>query len=107
MQIQDAFHDGEPEAGALYVFHVMGAEKTGEKMSGTYYALILLFSLGMSGTTLAEDAFVFYIFWELMLLASVLLILIWGHGENRDKVALKYFINKINKWCVGIKSFWS
>jgi NADH-quinone oxidoreductase subunit M len=67
-------------------------EKTGEKMSGTYYALILLFSLGMSGTTLAEDAFVFYIFWELMLLASVLLILIWGHGQNRDKVALKYFI---------------
>jgi NADH-quinone oxidoreductase subunit M len=67
-------------------------EKTGEKMSNNYYALLLLFSLGMSGTTLAEDAFVFYIFWELMLLASVLLILIWGHGKNRDKVALKYFI---------------
>jgi len=67
-------------------------EKTGEKMSSYYYALLLLFSLGMSGTTLAEDAFVFYIFWELMLLASVLLILIWGYGKNRDKVALKYFI---------------
>lgn len=67
-------------------------EKTGEKMSSYYYALLLLFSLGMSGTTLAEDVFVFYIFWELMLLASVLLILIWGHGKTRDKVALKYFI---------------
>jgi len=67
-------------------------ENTGEKSSNYYYALLLLFSLGMSGTTLAEDVFVFYIFWELMLLASVLLILIWGHGEERGKVSLKYFI---------------
>jgi NADH-quinone oxidoreductase subunit M len=67
-------------------------EETGEKSSSNYYALLVLFSLGMSGTTLAEDIFVFYIFWELMLLASVLLILIWGHGEQRGKVSLKYFI---------------
>lgn len=67
-------------------------EKTGEKHSNSYYALLLLFSLGMSGTTLSDDVFLFYIFWELMLIASVLLILIWGHGENRFKVALKYFI---------------
>jgi NADH-quinone oxidoreductase subunit M len=67
-------------------------EKDGEKNSNTYYALLLLFSLGMSGTTLADDVFLFYIFWELMLVASVLLILGWGHGENRFRVALKYFI---------------
>ncbi len=67
-------------------------EKTGEKHSNYYYALLLLFSLGMSGTTLADDVFLFYVFWELMLLASVLLILVWGHGEIRFKVALKYFI---------------
>jgi len=67
-------------------------EKTGETRSNYYYALLLLFSLGMSGTTLADDVFLFYIFWELMLVASVLLILVWGHGEMRFKVALKYFI---------------
>jgi NADH-quinone oxidoreductase subunit M len=67
-------------------------EETGEKSSSSYYALLILFSLGMSGTTLSEDIFVFYIFWELMLLASVLLILIWGHGEQRGRVSLKYFI---------------
>jgi len=67
-------------------------EKTGERLSNYYYALLLLFSLGMSGTTLANDVFLFYVFWELMLVASVLLILIWGHGEIRFKVALKYFI---------------
>jgi len=67
-------------------------EKTGEKSSNFYYALLLLFSLGMSGTTLSNDVFLFYVFWELMLLASVLLILIWGHGEERSQVSLKYFI---------------
>jgi NADH-quinone oxidoreductase subunit M len=67
-------------------------EEIGEKRSNFYYALLLLFSLGMSGTTLSEDVFLFYVFWELMLIASVLLILIWGHGEIRFKVSLKYFI---------------
>jgi NADH-quinone oxidoreductase subunit M len=67
-------------------------DEDGKKNSNHYYALLLLFSLGMSGTTLADDVFLFYIFWELMLIASVLLILVWGHGENRFRVALKYFI---------------
>ena len=67
-------------------------ETTGEKNSNFYYALLLLFSLGMSGTTLAEDVFLFYVFWELMLIASVILIVIWGKGEARNRVALKYFI---------------
>ncbi len=60
--------------------------------SNYYYALLLLFSLGMSGTTLANDVFLFYVFWELMLIGSVLLILFWGSGSNRSRVALKYFI---------------
>ncbi len=67
-------------------------DQDGQKNCGRYYALLLLFSLGMSGTTLAEDVFLFYVFWELMLIASVLLILGWGHGPNRFGVALKYFI---------------
>jgi len=86
-------------------------EKDGEKHSNYYYALLLLFSLGMSGTTLADDVFLFYIFWELMLVASVLLILGWGHGENRFRVALKYFIvthlGSLSTCCItdgGIKS---
>ena len=57
-----------------------------------YYALLLLFAIGMSGTTLADDMFLFYVFWELMLVASCALIAIWGDGEQRREVALKYFI---------------
>ncbi len=63
-----------------------------DERSGYFYALLLLFGVGMSGTTLADDLFLFYIFWELMLVASCLLILIWGDGERRGAVALKYFI---------------
>lgn len=57
-----------------------------------FYALLLLFQVGMSGTTLADDAFLFYVFWELMLIASCLLIIVWGEGEQRGAVAFKYFI---------------
>ncbi len=63
-----------------------------DERSGYFYALLLLFGVGMSGTTLADDLFLFYVFWELMLIASCLLILVWGDGERRGAVALKYFI---------------
>lgn len=76
-------------AAMVYSLGEAGGEKDN---SNFYYSLLLLFSLGMSGTTLANDVFLFYVFWELMLIGSVLLILIWGSGENRPRVALKYFI---------------
>ncbi len=61
-----------------------------------FYALLLLFAVGMSGTTLANDLVLFYTFWELMLVASTVLILFWGEvapeGPQRRYVALKYFI---------------
>lgn len=57
-----------------------------------YYALLMLFAIGMSGTTLADDMVLFYVFWELMLVASCALIAVWGEGERKGAVALKYFI---------------
>jgi len=57
-----------------------------------FYALLLLFSAGMSGTTLANDIFLFYFFWELMLIASALLVVNWGESAKKTAVALKYFI---------------
>ncbi len=63
-----------------------------DERSGSFYALLLLFAVGMSGTTLADDMVLFYVFWELMLVASAILILGWGDGERRGPIALKYFI---------------
>ncbi len=63
-----------------------------DERSGAFYGLLLLFGMGMSGTTLADDMVLFYVFWELMLVASSILILLWGEGERRGPIALKYFI---------------
>ncbi len=60
--------------------------------SGYFYGLLLLFGVGMTGTTLADSLLLFYVFWELMLVSSCLLILAWGDGPKRNAVALKYFI---------------
>ncbi len=58
---------------------------------GAYYALYLLYAVGMLGTALSANLIQFYFFWELMLIPSWALINIWGYGE-REKIALKYFI---------------
>ena len=73
------------------ILYSWGYHKVDER-SGYFYALLLLFGVGMSGTTLADDLFLFYVFWELMLIASCVLILVWGDGERRGAIALKYFI---------------
>jgi NADH-quinone oxidoreductase subunit M len=56
-----------------------------------YYITLLLLQTGMLGVFMALDLFVFYIFWELMLIPMALLIGIWG-SENRVYAAIKFFI---------------
>ena len=56
-----------------------------------YYITVLLLQTGMLGVFMALDLFVFYIFWELMLIPMALLIGIWG-SENRVFAAIKFFI---------------
>ncbi|HSB51207.1 MAG TPA: NADH-quinone oxidoreductase subunit M [Dissulfurispiraceae bacterium] len=46
---------------------------------------------GIIGVFLAVDLFLFYFFWELMLVPMFFLICFWGH-ENRTHAALKFFI---------------
>jgi len=75
----------------LAVVYTWGYHRPDDRTS-IFYALLMLFAIGMSGTTLADDMFLFYIFWELMLVASCALIAIWGEGDRRGEVALKYFI---------------
>jgi NADH-quinone oxidoreductase subunit M len=56
-----------------------------------YYALLLALLTGMLGVFLSLDLFVFYVFWELMLIPMYFLIGIWG-GQNRLYAALKFFL---------------
>jgi NADH-quinone oxidoreductase subunit M len=56
-----------------------------------YCALFLLLETGMIGTFLALDFFLFYIFWEVMLLPMYFLIGVWG-GPRREYAAIKFFL---------------
>jgi NADH-quinone oxidoreductase subunit M len=56
-----------------------------------YCVLFLVLETGMLGTFLALDLFLFYIFWEVMLLPMYFLIGIWG-GPRREYAAIKFFL---------------
>jgi len=56
-----------------------------------YFALFLLLDTGMMGVFVALDFFLFYVFWELMLLPMYFLIGIWG-GPRKEYAAIKFFI---------------
>jgi NADH-quinone oxidoreductase subunit M len=56
-----------------------------------YYIAILLLETGMLGVFMALDLFIFYIFWEVMLIPMALLIGVWG-STNRVYAAIKFFI---------------
>jgi NADH-quinone oxidoreductase subunit M len=56
-----------------------------------FYALMLTLLTGMVGVFLALDLFVFYIFFEVMLIPMYFIIGIWG-GANRLYAAIKFFI---------------
>ena len=43
---------------------------------------MLVLEMGLLGTLLAVDLFLFYVFWELMLIPMYFLIGIWGHGRK-------------------------
>ncbi|MDQ1266320.1 MAG: NADH-quinone oxidoreductase subunit [Bacteroidota bacterium] len=56
-----------------------------------YFAMFLLLDAGMRGVFVALDFFLFYVFWELMLLPMYFLIGIWG-GPRKEYAAIKFFL---------------
>ncbi|MFN0198255.1 MAG: NuoM family protein [Planctomycetaceae bacterium] len=56
-----------------------------------YLMLFLLLETGMLGVFLALDFFLFYVFWEVMLLPMYFLIGIWG-GPRKEYAAIKFFL---------------
>jgi len=55
---------------------------------GLYYFLLLLMQTGVNGLFLAQDLFLFYLFWELQIVPMFFLVGIWGH-ERRVQASLK------------------
>jgi len=62
-----------------------------QKHVRAYCMLFLLLETGMLGVFLALDFFLFYVFWEVMLLPMYFLIGVWG-GPRREYAAIKFFL---------------
>ena len=75
------------------LIHFLAVVATKPKIDGSkgYYALLLLLFGGVNGVFLATDLFLFYVFWELMLIPMYFLIGIWG-GEERKRAASKFIL---------------
>jgi NADH-quinone oxidoreductase subunit M len=66
-------------------------EHTANSKHGIYHLLYLTYAAGMLGTVLATNLIQFYIFFEIMLIPSYLLIAEFGYGD-RAKISLMYFL---------------
>jgi len=75
----------------LLLFVAVPASFNIEKAQKSYYALLLLLEVGITGVFVSLDYFLFYVYWEIMLLPMYFLIGIWG-GPRREYAAIKFFL---------------
>jgi len=76
---------------SLISWLALAASTSIKKQVKGYLILFLLLETGMLGVFMSLDFFLFYIFWEVMLLPMYFLIGIWG-GERREYAAIKFFL---------------
>jgi NADH-quinone oxidoreductase subunit M len=70
---------------------VLASFRAIEHREKEYYFLLLALETGMLGAFVALDIFLFYIFWEAMLIPMYFLIGVWG-GKERVYAAMKFFL---------------
>jgi NADH-quinone oxidoreductase subunit M len=75
----------------LGMFSVVVSWKEIDSGVGFFHANLMWSLAGTIGVFLALDLFLFFYFWELMLVPMYFVIAIWGH-ENRRRAAIKFFL---------------
>jgi NADH-quinone oxidoreductase subunit M len=75
----------------LGILSVLTSWKEIQERTGLFHLHLLWTLAGVIGVFLAVDLFLFYFFWELMLVPMYFLIALWGH-ENRAYASFKFFI---------------
>jgi NADH-quinone oxidoreductase subunit M len=75
----------------LGIFAIISSISEIQQRIGFFHFNLMLILAGIMGVFTALDLFLFYFFWELMLVPMYFLINIWGH-ENRVYASLKFFI---------------
>ncbi|MDP6361357.1 MAG: NADH-quinone oxidoreductase subunit M, partial [Planctomycetota bacterium] len=101
--------DGKPKSGIYYFVGVDGLSMpllilttilslvaviisfNIDKRVKEYYFFLLLLEVGMIGVFCALDFFLFYVFWEIMLVPMYFLVGIWG-GPKKEFAAIKFFL---------------
>lgn len=76
--------------GLVSMLACMASWSIKEKVKG-FLMLFLILETGMMGVFMALDFFLFYVFWEVMLLPMYFLIGVWG-GPRREYAAIKFFL---------------
>jgi NADH-quinone oxidoreductase subunit M len=70
---------------------VLGSYSGVEQREKAFFTLLMALQTGMIGAFVSLDSFLFYVFWEAMLIPMYFLIGIWG-GKERIYAAMKFFI---------------
>jgi NADH-quinone oxidoreductase subunit M len=83
-----------PLTGFLTVAAVLVSWNHVGKKEKLYYITFLILETGMLGVFVSLDTFLFYVFWEAMLIPMFLIIGIWG-SKNRWYAAIKFLIYTI------------
>ncbi len=74
-----------------YPLILISASQHSYSKSHNYFGLMLLMQSGLMGVFMAQDALLFYFFWELVLIPAYFLCSQWG-GEKRISATIKFFI---------------
>jgi NADH-quinone oxidoreductase subunit M len=76
---------------AALVFLVMIFSRSESNQPNVFFSLILAMEVGLMGVYMAQDYFLFFLFWEVSLIPMYFLISGWG-GPRRHYAAIKFFI---------------
>ena len=83
-------HNQESSGQTTAIVETSGLNEYVNKQSAVYFALFLVFAMGMLGTVLATNLIEFYIFFEVMLIPAFFMVAFWGDG-NKRRIALMFF----------------
>ncbi len=70
---------------------ILSSYKNDYQKPNSFYGLILLMQMALVGVFVANDGFLFYVFWELALIPIYFICLLWG-GEDRGRITFKFFV---------------
>jgi len=70
---------------------ILGSWRGIERHWAGFAAALLVLTTGILGALVALDLFLFYVFWEVMLIPMYFVIGVWG-GERRIRAAVKFFL---------------